>query len=266
MTGVGRFGAGLLVGLVAASALGLLLRSEDAAVTTTTTTTTVAETPQVEPWFEAGEVMIGATALLPRELTVEDGVAFLDYDLTGLGPTLVGDHDEERPDLATPHGDHLAMPERWVLTTESGRDVSATTGPFDSSVRFELPAPDDEVAAITLVGWRIAVPFGYRIELPIEEGATAEMRRGTVTIETVLEQSISTIVQIDYDNSGDSWDADVALRPLDTHWRTSGRQGGGLQLIWDGDDAPTFVVLEDAGFEMRPVAGEIPVVDQGSNL
>ena len=140
----------------------------------------------------------------------------------------------------------------------------ATTGPFDSSVTFDLPVGETEVASIILSGWRLAVPFGERVAIDIEEGATATTRQGTVTIETVLEQSISTIVQIDFEHGGGSWVTTTALRPVDATWRVSGRQGGGLQLIWEGDDAPTSVILEDSGFEMRPVVGEV-VVYQGDD-
>ncbi len=265
MNGAGRFGAGMLIGLLASAGLGLMIRSDGNVVTTTTTVTTAAPETRTEPWFELEEVMIGATALLPRDLNVEDGMAFFDYDLAGLGPTLSADGQEERPDLATPHGDYLAMPERWVLTTASGQTVEASSGPFDSSVRFELPTGQEEVASIALVGWRIAVPFGERIELPIEEGVSGSTRRGTATIETVLEQSISTIVQIDFDSDGDSWDTNVALLPLDSHWRVSGRQFGGLQLIWEGTDAPDSVVLEDAGFTMRSISGELLVVAEADD-
>ena len=260
MTGAGRFGVGLLAGLLVSVPLGLMLGGEEPAGPTTTTTTTAPPVPVLEPWFEAEEVMIGATAILPRELTVEDGVAFFDYELTGLGPTL-GANAEQRPDIDTAQGDNMVMPETWQLTTSGGQTVVASTGQFDSSVTFDLPDDQAEVASIVLSGWRIAVPFGERVVIDIEPGATATTRQGTVTVETVLEQSISTIVQIDFDDGDASWVANAALRPVDATWRVSGRQGGGLQLIWEGDDAPATVLLEDSGFEMRSVVGEIVVYE-----
>ncbi|MCP3996544.1 MAG: hypothetical protein GY722_16035 [bacterium] len=249
----GRFGVGLLAGALAAVTIGFLFGGEETAApsTTTTTTTTIAVAPGVEPWFEPGEVLIGSTVLLPRGLNVEDNMAFFDYDIAGLSPSLVASEDLEH--LAT------SAPEHWLLTTASGATVAGFTGPFDSSVRFELPIGESEVVSVALTGWRIAVPFGDSVELPIISGATASTRRGAITIETVLEQTTSTIVQIEFDRGEDPWDVHVNLVPADPRWRSSGRQGGGRQLIWEGDDAPDSVIIEDAGFEMRPVAGELVV-------
>ena len=46
---------------------------------------------------------------------------------------------------------------------------------------------------------------------------------------------------------------------MDPGWRVSGRAGGGIQLIWDGSDAPQSVILEDVSFEMRPLAEAVIV-------
>ena len=218
MNSAARFGTGLLAGLIVASAIGLMLNGDNSGETTTSTTTTSTLAPEAEPWIEPGEVMIGATAILPRELNIDGGTAFFDYDLAGLAPSLAVPEDTEDTG-----GDFAVMPEEWLLTTTSGSRVTGATGPFDTSVSFDL-AEDEEVASIVLTGWRVATPFGDRAELPIETGATATMRRGEVSIETVLEQSISTIVQVDFDDGGDPW-VNVVLSPVDTRWRVSGRQG-----------------------------------------
>ncbi|MDJ0663286.1 MAG: hypothetical protein QNJ75_01920 [Acidimicrobiia bacterium] len=256
MSAAGRFALGVVAGALILPILGLI-PSGDAEEPATTTSVPTTEAPATVPWFEPEEVAIGATFLLPRNLNVTDGFAYLDYELTGIAPSVVGDF-EDRPAGA---GDFAAMPERWELTTASGAIVEATTGPRASSVRFEMPIGEEEVESIRLVGWRVAVPFGEQVEVPIESGATADLRRGRVTVNTVLEQSISTIVQLDFDRSGDDWDITVSLRPIDSSWRVTGRQGGGLQLIWEGTNVPESVVLEDAGFEMRPLVGEILVME-----
>ncbi len=255
MTAAGRFAIGLIFGLVAAFGL-VRLTADDSAVTTTSTTsppTTTTEGP-ADPWFEPTEVLIGETALLPRTLEVEDGMVFFDYDLAGLAPVAAEAEDQDG-------GSSLTWPEEWELTTVGGQVVPGTTGPFDTSVRFDLPDPEDEVASIRLVQWRVAVPFGERFEIAVESGATATTRRGTATVATVLEQSISTIVQVDFADNGGSWD-NVVLRPVDGTWRFSFRQGGGLQVTWDGSDAPDTLLLEDFGFELRPVSGDVLVVDE----
>ena len=260
MRAAGRFAVGLVAGLLVVPTLGLLSSGDTEEATTTTSAPTTTVVSAVEPWFEAEEVAIGATFLLPRGLNVTDGVAYLDYELTGIAPTLVDDALLEEGENRT-GGEFAVMPEQWELTTGSGAVIAATTGPLDSSVSFELPVDEEDVAAVRLVGWRVAVPFGERVEIPTSSGATADLRRGRVTVETVLEQSVSTIVQIDFERSGDPWDVTVSLRPLDARWRVSGRQGGGLQLIWEGTDAPSSVTLEDGGFEMRPVTGDILVLE-----
>ncbi len=259
MNGPGRFGIGLIAGLLLAVAIGQLGDDNQAVTTTTAVTTTSAPPPVIVPWFEENEVLIGETVILPRELTVEDGVAFFDYDLVGLGPSLGNGDDDPEEGV----GEHLTMPERWELTTTGGATIEETTGPFDTSVSFDMPDGDAGVRSIRLIGWRIAVPFGETVEVPLRSGETATTRTGSVVIETVLEQSVSTIVQFDFDENDHEWGFSSFPLPTDPRWRTSGRQEGGLQLIWEGADAPDTVTLQDGGFEMRPMTGDLVVVDGG---
>jgi hypothetical protein len=256
----GRFAAGFLVGVIVAAVLAAGFGGEEQVTTTTTQTTATSVVQAVEPWFQPGEAVIGATVVLPGQLNIEDGVAYLSFDLVGLAPTLLS--DDAPSGLAMPSGDPMELPETWELTTVAGETVTASTGPSSRSVSFELPSPDDEVSKVTLVGWRVPVPFGESVTLSVEDGATGELRRGSVTVTSVLEQSISTIVTVDFDREGDLWQSWIVLRPRDGHWRASGRQGGGMQLTWDGADAPDSIVIEDAGYEMFPVTGSIPIYDE----
>jgi hypothetical protein len=256
----GRFAAGFLVGVIVAVVLAAGLDGQEQVTATTTGTTATLAVRSQEPWFLRGEALIGATVVLPGALSIDDGVAYLSFDLVGLAPTLLA-HDETSG-LAMPAGDPMEVPEIWELATVAGETVTATTGPSSRSVSFELPSPDDEIATITLVGWRVPVPFGESVTLPVEEGAAGELRRGAVTFASVLEQTISTIVTVDFDGDGDLWQSWVELRPRDGGWRVSGRQGGGLQLTWDGDDAPGSIVIEDAGYELFPVTGSILIYDE----
>lgn len=260
MTAVGRFALGLAAGSLLAGSVLWFSGSEDSEPVATTLASVAASIPATTtaPFVEEGEAVFGSAVLLPRGLAVEDAVATLDYDLAGLSPSLMTGDDQEYD------GDVLMMPELWELTTVAGVVIEETTGIGDSSVRFELPSGEDAVDRVELVGWRVATTFGERLELEIIEGETGSFRSGQVTIETVLEQSISTIVQIDFDATGDDWGGGW-LRPVDGGWRVSGRQGGGIQLIWEGTDAPAQVVLEDVGFEMRPRSGRVVVIDQGGD-
>ena len=253
MNSAGRFVSGFLLGVALAGVL-LLWPGPEPEETTQPPPedTTTTSTPAIEPFLEAEEIIFGATALLPRGLELEDGIARFSYELAGLGPTLGA------TDFFLPQGDVLTFPETWVLTTDTGETVAATTGRQASAARFELPNDDAVVARIEVVGWRRATPFGERIEIPIEVGSTARFRSGEATIETVLQQRTSTIVQIDFDSDGGDWHNGL-LRSAEPGWRFSPRQGQGIQLLWEGSDAPTSIVLEDVSFEMRPVAETVVV-------
>ncbi|MEA2002591.1 MAG: hypothetical protein U9N84_12020 [Actinomycetota bacterium] len=259
MTSALRFGAGLLVGALVSGAASLIWFGPDtevvAATTLPTSITPTSATP-VAPWFEEGEALVDATVILPGPLETDDGVVIFEYELVGLSPALVEHEDAEHG------GDIVVLPEKWVLTTGGGAEVEAVTGPRDQSVRFELVAPDDLIATIHLVGWRVATPFGDRVEIPVESGTSGSLRSGELTIVTVLDQTNSTIVQFDFERSGGDWEFDGLPRPLDPGWRLSGRDGG-FQLIWDGDDAPELIVLENGAFEWRPATGNILVLDTG---
>lgn len=253
MSTIGRFASGLLLGAVLAGIV-LLWSGSDAeqVATVPPEISTTTSTPQIEPFVESGEIVVGATALLPRDLDIDEGVARFSYELAGLGPTLGA------TDFFLPQGDVLTFPETWVLTTDTGDTIGATTGPQASTAAFELPSADAVVSQIEVVGWRRATPFGERIELPIEVGAAAAFRSGEAIIRTVLEQRTSTIVQIDFDSSRGEWHNGL-LRSAEPGWRFSPRQGQGIQLLWEGSDAPTSIVLEDVSLEMRPIAQTVIV-------
>ena len=253
MNSAGRFASGLLSGAAFAGVMFFWPNSDpDAPATSMPAMTATTSTTALAPCLGPGEGDCGATVLLPRGLEVEDGVARFDYELTGLGLTLGVGQD------AGTSGDVLTFPEIWVLTTRAGATIEATTGPTAAAARFELPSDDTAVAQIEVVGWRRATAFGERVELPIEVGAAATFRAGEAIIETVLDQRNSTIVQIDFDSNSGEWHNGL-LRPVQSGWRVSGRSGGGVQLLWDGSDAPSSVVLEDVSLEMRPVAESVIV-------
>lgn len=253
MSGSVRFGVGLVLGvLLAWGGARILDNGGPAPVDGSVSSTSAASiSTTVVPWFEAGEVLVESTLLLPRGLSVEDDVAVLEYELAGLSPTL-----GEPEDIAG-SGDIVVLPASWVLTTTGGATVAVTTGPADRRVRFELPigATVDE---IQLIEWRVAMPLGDRVELPIESGASATLRSGQVRIATLLNQANSTIVQIDLEQPGGDWEPHGDPLPLDQGWRVAGREGG-YQLIWDGQDAPDHLVLEDTAAVWRPVQGSILV-------
>jgi hypothetical protein len=257
VNGSARFGVGLLVGVLLAWG-GAAVLSPGATTpepTAALETTAVGVTVTQVPWFETGEVVVESTVLLPRDLTVGDDVALFEYDLAGLSPAL------EEPETTLGGGDAMVLPATWRLLTTTGVAVESTTGPDDRRVRFELPigAAVDE---ILLTEWRVATPLGGRAELAIESGAIADLETGTLLVTTVLDQANSTIVQIDLDQQGGVWASHVLPAPVDPRWRVGPRERG-LQLTWEGADAPDHVVLVDTAVDWRPVQGSIPVYGAG---
>lgn len=258
MTSSGKFGAGLFLGVAIVTVASLLWFPADTGAAprpTVPTSSAPTSTTAATPWFEPAEVLIDATAILPRSLDNDDGVVVFEYEVAGLSPALVEHEDSEHP------GDVLVLPERWVLTTGNGATVEAVTGPQDRSVRFELGGSDDTVATIHLVGWRVATPFRDRVEMLVQPGASSSLRTGELRIIRVLDQANSTIIQLDFEHTGGDWEFGELPDPLDPGWRLAGRDGG-FQLIWDEDDeVPEQIVLEDAAFEWRPVGGNILILD-----
>jgi hypothetical protein len=90
--------------------------------------------------------------LLPKAMSVDGGVAMLEYDLTTLGPVLEGDVFEDSTWVPV-------QPERWVLVTGTGSFDAETVLGADK-VRFDVSdtASLDDVSAVHLVGWRTVMP------------------------------------------------------------------------------------------------------------
>lgn len=256
MKSLGRFVAGLVLGAIVAAALSFGLDGSASDQSATTQAPVETQTViEVEPWFENGEVRFGPTVILPRGLRIDGGTAIFDYELAGLGPSRQARDDSET------QGSVVVVPEQWLLTTVSGAQVEATTTSTQTaSVRFDLPDQDAEIDTISVVGWQVGAVFGDTVELPVQKAASAVYRGGTVTMETVLEQRVSTIVRLV--TSGVDGDGRSAFfLPAEPGWRVSGGQ-----LIWDGEDAPEMVTLENVVFDWTTVSSEVVVFDRASQL
>jgi len=256
--------AGAITGLILA-ALGLVLFLPDQSPADGATANPEAESAEptirpTVPWITAGEVQFESTVLIPVEVVADDGVVVLDFDLATLAP---------REGTSEPFSDGPvidAFPERWALSTVSGGGTVQSTDPGASSVRFNVRTGlmTEHIASIRLVGWRVAVPNHERIALDVVAAVSDNFAGGTeVAVAIILEQSNSTIVQLDVDQPHDQWNR-IDFDAVDPGWRKAGRLDGGLQFIWDGLDAPPVLVLEQSSPTWVPVEGDL-IVFQGAD-
>ena len=264
-----RIAGALVVGLVIGAAAAMLAGAGDAgppvAGTTPSVVTTVAA-PDLAlaeaPWVEGG-TRFRSSALVPLSLTVEAGRAEIEYELVPLHWTL---DDEAIPEELP------VQPERWALTTSGGAVFTSATVLGDDVVGWDVP--DDltpaDVAEVAVTGWRIAVPVGEAVTIPLEAGAQAAFEDGArIEIDTVLAQVSSTIVQLDSRLPDDPWLHGSSLAMvdvLDPGWRLGFRfnQSSNVQLIWAGTDAPDEVELIQGYPRWLPVAANTVVIGEES--
>jgi hypothetical protein len=268
-----RFVVGVLIGGIVVAGFFFISDSGDSgsdpvAVALSTTlagATTIAPTSTTTevPWVMTGEARFESTVLLPRAMSVDGGVAMLEYDLTTLGPVLAGDVFEDSTWVPV-------QPERWVLVTSTGSFDAETLLGADK-VRFDVSdaASLDDVSAVHLVGWRTVMPVEHVFEMPLESGETVTFPdSGSITVKHVLEQSNSTIVKFDTHRPGDEF----AANPVEWHlapvagqgWRQSWTVENGFQIVHDDPSAPASVLLRYNQPMWLPVAGDIVVWEGGA--
>ncbi len=252
-----RFMLALAAGAVVGGSGAALLATEAAPPQISVTTTAPVELRVVEaPWIDGG-VRFRSTVIRPVSFVVGDGAAELEYELLPLHWT-AGNGDEPA---------HVPVrPERWKLITTSGDQFDTSTTLHAPQVRFEVPAGlgAGDVAEVRVDGWRIAVPTGETVTVPLVAGAEGVFSDGTeVLVSTVLEQSSSTIVQLDGELANAEWvdGGGVPIGIADPRWRISFRSGAGaFQAIWEGSDAPGEIDLVQQYPMWVPVAADTVVI------
>ena len=252
----------LLAGVLVGGGTATLLASEEVDAGPATTTTVIGAEPVfVEaPWIEGG-VRFRSTVLLPISFVVGDGTGELEFDLVPLHWTARTGQDELLSDELP------VQPEQWELTLEGGVVIEAVTTLDDDVVRFDVPADADaaDVNTVRVTGWRLAVPVGSKLAVPVEVGARGVFPDGSsIEIDTVLEQSSSTIVQLNSTAADASWTGHSlgAIRTEDPGWRTSFRfgQASNVQLIWEGSGAPGELVLSQIDPAWTPIDADVVVI------
>lgn len=251
-----------MVGLVIGAGAGVVLGGDEPETLSpapTTTTTVPATGPGVDVAWVEGGVRFRSSVLVPLAFVVDEGRAEIEFDVVPLHWTV----DEETIPEEIP-----VQPERWVLETTAGAVLPATTVLGDDVVRWEVAedlTPGD-VAEVRVVGWRLAVPVGEVVTVPLESGARATFSDGAeIEIDTVLDQLNSTIVQLGSMLPDDPWyhGSTLALIAVDDPgWRVGFRfgQSSNVQLIWAGGDAPGSVDLVQGYPNWIPIAAETVVI------
>ena len=243
-----RFVTGVLIGGIAVAGFFFFSNLGDnepdpvAAPTSTTfagVTTTAATTTTEASWVKTGEARFESTVVLPKAMSVDDGVATLEYELATLGPMRPESISTFHGPVGAPpeYGPVGAQPEEWLLVIGS-ESVEGTPSVSDTAVRFDVPdtASLDDVVEVRLVRWRVAMPFHHVCEMPLVSGETMLLPDGaSITVRHVLEQKSETIFQFDT------------------------RRPDGFQLASEDPVAPASVLLRYTRPMWMPVDGDIVV-------
>jgi hypothetical protein len=274
-----RFVIGLLVGGMAVAGFFVVSNLGDngsnpvaapssttlAGVSTTAATTTTTEVP----WADEGEARFESTVVLPKAMSVDGGVATLEYDLVTLGPMRPSWFFEYGmlPGWIGEYGPAAAQPEEWLLVI-GGESVEGTPSVTGTVVRFDVSdtASLNDVDDVRLVRWRVAMPFHHVFEMPLVSGETMVLPDGaSVTVRHVLEQKSGSIFQFDTQRPDDDFagtPVEFYISPVSGEWQYSGGEGG-FGLISEDPVAPASVQLRYTRPMWLPVDGDI-VVWEGS--
>lgn len=249
---------GFLAGVLLAGA-GIVLAPKAASVGQTTTTTTQPALLDTGPWwFSSTETVVGPTAILPLEFVIDEGDLVLRYELRDISPEAIGRMrtlEESNPFFATPREEPVVAPEHWVLETVNGEIEGVTLSARRSSARFDVPDGFviGTITGLRLESYRMRMPYVFDFEAAPVPGTTYELDEGfSFTIVRVLEQSTTSILQVDYLTPSDDFTAGeptpVIISGVGPEWlsynqRQAGGVFGGLQLIREGGALPDTIVL-----------------------
>ncbi len=214
------------------------------------------------PWIAEGEARFESTVMLPKALSVESGVARLEYDLVTLGPVLTGDDFEDSSTVPV-------QPEYWLLVTGAG-SFEAETVAGRAYVSFDVPEEVTlvDVVEVRLVGWRTVMPLEHVFEVPLVIGEHVVLPDGaSMTVRSIFEQVSGTLVSFDTHRSEDrfgSGPVEQFLEPVaGAGWRI-GWPETGFQVVNDNaPTAPASVWLRYTQSDWLPVTGDV-VVWQGN--
>lgn len=208
----------VVVGIVVGgslAAVGLALAPSGGSSGSGDTTTTTPATAASTWWHDPYETLVGTSALIVESLVVLEGEAIVTYRLEPITSGRIGAYlvDAEHPPIA---------PERWALDTTRGRFESASPSQVAQQVRFDVPADlvTGDVTGLVLEQYRVGLPYVYEVELPLTNGATAELDEGTtVGIVSVLPQRNNVQIGVGVIARSDSFSTDIfTIRGVGPQW------------------------------------------------
>ena len=232
-----------------------------AGVTTTAATTTTTEVP----WVDEGEARFESTVVLSKAMSVDGGVATLEYELATLGPMRPSWFFEYGmvSGWIGEYGPAAAQPEEWLLVI-GGESVEGTPSVSGTAVRFDVSdtARLDDVDEVRLTRWRVAMPFRYVFEMPLVSGETMALPDGaSVTVSHVVEQENETILRFDTQRPDDDFvghPVESYISPVSGGWEYQWMEGG-FQLVSENPVASALVLLRYTRPTWLPVDGDIVV-------
>jgi hypothetical protein len=243
---------------MALAGLGIALAPNAGHTAPPTTSAAVATTIADAWWFSPAESVVGPTAVLVQDVEMDGSELVVRYELRDLAPEAIGRMrtlEESNPFFASPREEPVVAPERWVLETVSGEYEGLSRSARTPAARFDVPDGFviGTITGLRLESYRMRMPYVFDIEVEPIPGTTYELDEGfSFTIVRVLEQSSTTILQIDYLTPSDDFTAGeptpVIISGVGPEWlsynqRQAGGVFGGLQLIREGGDLPDTVTL-----------------------
>lgn len=250
--------AGLAAG--AATAFFFMPSGEGA---TTTTTVAVAATTTAPPWVNRRETRLGPGVLLATGLQMEGSRGLFTYEVEPITPLAPSDSPYNPTEEVVP-----AAPASFTLTYPGGTTTARVPGPGRRAGRFDIPAGItlDQVEAITIDSYWVAVPAGYTIDLSPSSGAWVPAAPGIrARILQVVEQAENRLVIVEMEGEA-ALAGDLAIAGEGREWQSSSSsQLGGLRWTLDsrGQTLPDPVRLVVRGVGWIEVAGGGPVDLEG---
>ena len=250
-------------GLAAGAAAAFFLMPGGKGAVATASTTVAAATTTAPPWVNRRETRLGPAVIIASGLQMEGSRVLFTYEVEPITPLAPADSPYETTEEVAP-----AAPASFTLTYPGGTTTARVLGPGQRAGRFDMPAEItlDQVEAITIDSYWVAVPAGYTIDLSPSSGAWVPAAPGIrARILQVVEQAENRLVIVEMEGKA-ALAGDLAIAGEGREWQSSSSsQLGGLRWTLDfrGETLPDPVRLVVRGVGWIEVAGGGPVDLEG---